>query len=433
MQGTAPNGVNSGDRVPGAAGQESDTTARPRPEGPRENTNGDLAGAEAAEPARGERAGATKEQAKRSGATRLLEAIKAHPGRHVVVIRGYPDPDSLASAWAHARLAATVGIECDVAHLPLVSRAENRAMVNLLDLPLTRITAPEDLEKYSAMTLVDANSIELPRKAHLPCVSIVDHHSVAGKLDADYIDVRPHVGSTSTVYTEYLMEVGIGALGGGDLPMRLGTALAYGIRSDTDDLLRASAADLVALASLVPYIDADILSQLSRYSIPAAAMGVMRRALDAMQIEGTWAIAGVGYVRAQDRDAIGQAADFLLRREGIRTVLAYGIVEGWIDGSLRTNDPGVDPADFLRDAFGTAPNGVPYGGGRRDKGGFQIPLGLLADCPDRHALWRVAQELVEHVFKKHIGPSDQEDEADPRPGRRSLLVEQDGSGRVRGG
>src|SRR5215510_16546293 len=140
MQGTAPNGV-----------------------------NGELAGAEAApkapEAARGERAGATKEPSRSTGAKRLLEAIKSHPGRHVVVIRGYPDPDSLASAWAHARLAATVGIECDIAHLPLVSRAENRAMVNLLDLPLTRITAPEDLEKYSAMTLVDANSIELPRKA----------------------------------------------------------------------------------------------------------------------------------------------------------------------------------------------------------------------------------------------------------------------------
>src|SRR5262249_15185780 len=39
--------------------------------------------------------------------TALLAAIKARAGgRHVVVIRGYPDPDSLASGWAHSRLAA---------------------------------------------------------------------------------------------------------------------------------------------------------------------------------------------------------------------------------------------------------------------------------------------------------------------------------------
>jgi nanoRNase/pAp phosphatase (c-di-AMP/oligoRNAs hydrolase) len=374
------------------------------------------------------------EMSMKPGAARLLDAVKNRGGRQVVVIRGYPDPDSLASAWAHARMAASVGVECDIAHLPLVSRAENRAMVNLLELPLTRITTPEDLEKYSAMSLVDANSIELPRRAHLPFVSIVDHHGVAGKLEADYADVRPHVGSTSTIYAEYLMETGIGVLGGGDLPTRLGTALAYGIRSDTDDLLRATSADLVALASLVQYIDADVLSQLSRYSIPAAAMGIMRRALDAMQIEGTWAVAGVGYVRSQDRDAIGQAADFLLRREGIRTVLAYGIVEGWIDGSLRTNDPGVDPAEWLREAFGVGPHGVPYGGGRRDKGGFQIPLGPLAECPDRRALWRVSKELVEHMFKKRIGiTDDEEDERRRSSSTRRGLLDQDGSGRVRGG
>jgi nanoRNase/pAp phosphatase (c-di-AMP/oligoRNAs hydrolase) len=303
--------------------------------------------------------------------------------------------------------------------------------VNILDIPLVRIMDAGDLERYSAMSLVDANSIELPTESRLPCVSIVDHHAVAGKLDADYADVRPHVGSTSTIYAEYLMEAGIAALGSGDFAMRLGTALAYGIRSDTDDLLHATAPDLQALASLVPYVDADILSQLSRYSIPAAAMGIMRRALDAMHIEGTWAIAGVGYVRAQDRDAIGQAADFVLRREGIRTAVVFGIVEGWIDGSLRTTDPGMDPASWLRDAFGVAPNGMPYGGGRRDKGGFQIPLGLLAECPDRRALWRVGKELVDHVIKKRIGTSEDEDEE--RRVRRAPLLEADGSVRARGG
>src|SRR5690242_16500863 len=94
-------------------------------------------------------------QRAKSRVEQLLDAIRAHAGgKHLVVIRGYPDPDSLASAWAHARLAASVGVECEIAHLPLVSRAENRAMVNLLDLPLTRLAGPQDLERYSAMSLV---------------------------------------------------------------------------------------------------------------------------------------------------------------------------------------------------------------------------------------------------------------------------------------
>ena len=46
---------------------------------------------------------------------------------------------------------------------------------------------------------------------------------------------------------------------------------------------------------------------------------------------------------------------------------AIGIVDGWIDGSLRTTDSSLDPAAWLRDAFGIGPLGLPYGGGRRGK------------------------------------------------------------------
>jgi nanoRNase/pAp phosphatase (c-di-AMP/oligoRNAs hydrolase) len=356
-------------------------------------------------------------RAPRSRVEQLLDAIRAHAGgRHAVVIRGYPDPDSLASAWAHVRLGASVGVDCDIVHLPLVSRAENRAMVNLLELPLTRIATLEDLERYAAMSLVDANAIELPRSSGLPCVSIVDHHSVSGKVEADFVDIRPAVGATSTIYTEYLWAAPARMFETGGITTRLATALAYGIRSDTDDLLHAQSPDLHALAELSPHVDADLLGGLLRYAIPAASMRIMRRALEEMELEGTWAFAGVGEVRSQDRDAIGQAADFLMRRDGIRTVVTFGLVEGWVDGSLRTTDPSVDPATWLRDAFGIGPLGLPYGGGRRGKGGFQIPLGPLASCPDRRALWQVCKQMVEDTIRRRIGtPQEEEDDqAGPR-------------------
>jgi nanoRNase/pAp phosphatase (c-di-AMP/oligoRNAs hydrolase) len=334
----------------------------------------------------------------------LLDALRAHAhGPHVIVIRGYPDPDGLASAWAHARLAATIGVTCDIAHLPAMSRVENRAMVNLLEVPLVRIRGPEDLDRYVAMSLVDTNTIEPPLESTLPCVSIVDHHSVSGKLAADFIDIRPHVGATSTIYTEYLRDAPTRALEAGGLATRLATALAYGIRSDTDDLLRATAADFQAMGELAEYADRDVLATLSRYAIPDSAMQILRRALDAMRVEGTWAFAGVGEVRPQDRDAIGQAADFLLRRDGVKTVVTFALIDGTIDGSLRTTDPAIDPALWIRDAFGVGPLGRPYGGGRRGKGGFQIPLGPLAACPNHQDLWRVCREMIESTIQRCLG------------------------------
>lgn len=366
---------------------------------------------------------ATSEDTRTSSSRRrrvneLLDVLRAHVGGpHVILLRGYPDPDGLASAWAHARLAASVGVECDIAHVPVMSRVENRAMVNLLEVPLVRIRGPEDLDRYVAMSLVDANSIDLPLKSGLPCVSIVDHHTVSGTLTADFIDIRPNVGATSTIYTEYLRDAPTRALETGGLASRLATALAYGIRSDTDDLLRATAADFQAMSELAEHADRDVLASLSRYAIPDAAMQILRRALEAMKVEGTWAFAGVGELRPQDRDAIGQVADFLLRRDGLKTVVTFALIEGTIDGSLRTTDPAVDPALWIKEAFGVGPLGRPYGGGRRGKGGFQIPLGPLAACPNHQDLWRVCKEMVESTILRRIGaieePFDAHDESWP--------------------
>ena len=58
--------------------------------------------------------------------------------------------------------------------------------------------------------------------------------------------------------------------------------------------------------------------------------------------------------------------------------VVYGVVgDKYIEGSLRTHSPSVDPAVWLEQAFGHDDKGRAYGGGRRDKGGFRIPIGFL--------------------------------------------------------
>ena len=87
-------------------------------------------------------------------------------------------------------------------------------------------------------------------------------------------------------------------------------------------------------------------------------------------------------------------AGFLLRPFPMGPVVVFGVVEDRIDGSLRTNSASVDPALFMESAFGVDSNGRPYGGGRADKGGFQIPLGVLADCEDGGVLLKLARQAV---------------------------------------
>jgi nanoRNase/pAp phosphatase (c-di-AMP/oligoRNAs hydrolase) len=168
----------------------------------------------------------------------------------------------------------------------------------------------------------------------------------------------------------------------------------FGIQTDTDDFAYATPADHRAAAYLKPYVDAETLSRVGRRAMSAEAMEAIGRALNDIEVIRDFAIAGVGLVSAVNRDAIPMAADFLLRREDIDTVLVFGIVEDRIDGSLRTRRASVDPAIFMQNVFGDDSEGRPYGGGRADMGGFRIPLGLLSESEDETKLWTLVREVV---------------------------------------
>lgn len=339
-------------------------------------------------------------------ARELLEVLSGYRGRRLaVVIRGFPDPDSLACAWAHQRLARAAGTSCEIVHFDAISRPENRAMVKALDVPISRLSDPRGVEEYEGLCMVDASALPLLTRTRAPpCVSVVDHHRASSKVDARFAWIDESVGAASTLYARLLAAGPAPLREDEDESRRLATALAYGIRTDTDDLLTASREDLLAMADLAPLVDPDLLGMLSDQAVSAAAMDIIRRALAAVRIEGTFAYAGVGYVRTEDRDGIGLAADFLLRREGIDTTLVFGIVSGtFIDGSFRTGSPTVDPGAWLKEAFGNDPAGGPYGGGRKHKGGFQIPLAAFAGGPDPEMLWELTRRTVEFRIRQRLG------------------------------
>jgi nanoRNase/pAp phosphatase (c-di-AMP/oligoRNAs hydrolase) len=113
-------------------------------------------------------------------------------------------------------------------------------------------------------------------------------------------------------------------------------------------------------------------------------MEIIRQALGNRITVENYSIAGIGYLRAEDRDAIPQAADFLLTEENVHTAIVYGIIttddprEENLVGSLRTSKITLDPDDFIKDVFGKNQAGRYFGGGKELAGGFEIPIGFLA-------------------------------------------------------
>ncbi len=336
----------------------------------------------------------------------FVTLLKTHSGeRHAIIIRGYPDPDSIAAAMAHGFLSQLFDIDAVILYFDDISHQENRALVKRLAIEMVRYNPGMDLSGFDRLAIVDTQVIELPDEiTATPILSVVDHHKYLGPPNAEFVDIREDSGSTASIYAEYLAN-GVGQLDRENpLVSKLASALLYGIRSDTDDYLLAREIDYRAAAYLAPYADHELLLSISKQNVSPRTMEVTQKAYANKVIADTFLISGVQFVRDEDRDSIGQAADYLLQREGIDTVMCYGIVNNsFVDGSLRTTSNVVDPDRFLKDLLGADAYGHHYGGGRAEKGAFKIPLGPFAHCGDRDLLWRMVQGTIEDLFLKKVG------------------------------
>ena len=186
---------------------------------------------------------------RRNRSDRLLMAL-APFARVVVVSHVNPDPDSLASMMGIKALieARQPGKPVILTVNGMIARSENRAMVELIRIPLVPVESV-NLDATTAVVMVDTQPYTGRRfsEAAMPQV-VIDHHETGGILDGVlFSDIRTHLGATSTMVAGYLLEqkVMVGP--------PLATALLYGIDSETMGYPReASTLDDGALIWLFP-------------------------------------------------------------------------------------------------------------------------------------------------------------------------------------
>jgi nanoRNase/pAp phosphatase (c-di-AMP/oligoRNAs hydrolase) len=263
--------------------------------------------------------------------------FKAFQGANSALILPHndPDPDAIASAVALGHLlAGQLGIDSRVSYGGIIGRAENRALQRYLDNPLQPL-ADGDLRQGVPVVLVDtqpgAGNNPLPAGAAVAVV--IDHHPLrAETAAASFADVRPGVGATSTILTEYLQMAGL------ELPVPLATALFYGIKTDTGGLSRgASSDDVVAYLSLLPQIDILALAQVERSQVPADYFRSLSTALGAALLYDGVLVTYLGTMAYPDLAA--EMADILLRSESAQWVICMGIYRDRLILSVRTQDP----------------------------------------------------------------------------------------------
>jgi|YNPNPStandDraft_1061719.scaffolds.fasta_scaffold20007_2 nanoRNase/pAp phosphatase (c-di-AMP/oligoRNAs hydrolase) len=256
--------------------------------------------------------------------TALLDALAdAVAGAEQLLILPHndPDPDGIASALALQFIAQRLlNLPSAIVYRGMIGRAENRALVRYLGDPLRPLTE-NDLRAGHPLALIDtqpaAGNHALP--PGFPVAIVIDHHPLRPSSTPNrFVDVRPELGATSTILTEYLQTAGLAPT------TTLATALFYGIKADTMGLGRgASPADTAAYLYLQPRIDFEALAEIERAQVPAGYFKSFAAALRAARIYDDVLISYVGAMGYPDLAA--EIADLLLRVQGVRWVICMGV------------------------------------------------------------------------------------------------------------
>ncbi|AFZ04367.1 phosphoesterase RecJ domain protein [Calothrix sp. PCC 6303] len=357
----------------------------------------------------------------------LRNTLLAHRHeRHLIVLQDFPDPDALSCAWAYLLISQQYDIKCEIIYAGTLSHQENIALVKLTGLPAQRWTLQtvknKDLSSYQGFILLDnqgttSQLVDVIQQARIPLVAVIDHHSLQVELKAEFTDIRPSVRATATIFTQYIQSGLLTLDSSISQHVKCVTALMHGLRSDTNRLMQAQEEDFIAAAYLSRYYDVQLLNAILQANRSKRVMDVIERSLKNRIVQNNFSIAGVGYLRYDDRDAIPQAADFLVTEENVHTAVVYGIVHDEdedelevVIGSLRTTKLTLDPDEFIKEAFGQDSSGRFFGGGRTSAGGFEIPMGFLSGGNENSSYakmkWEVYDAQIKQKLLRLVNPKD---------------------------
>ncbi len=289
--------------------------------------------------------------------------------RILIVCHNNPDPDTIASAAALKSIFIhTSKSKVTICYGGVIGRAENRQLTRRLKIDMIPI-GEIDFREYSVICMVDTQpgtGNNLMPKDIIPDI-VIDHHPLRNiTRTCPFIDVRPRYGSTSTIMTEYLRELDL------KIDKMYATALFYGLKTDTNGLLRStSKADLEAFNYLFPKIAPKTLASIENPRIPKSYFLKFADGINNSIQYGDVIISQMG--RLHNPDIAAEMADFLLRMENIHWSLCIGEYCDDLVMSVRTSRKGRRAGRVVLRVL----RGLGTGGGHEKAAGGRVHLSGL--------------------------------------------------------
>jgi nanoRNase/pAp phosphatase (c-di-AMP/oligoRNAs hydrolase) len=279
-----------------------------------------------------------------------------------VLIMINADPDALACALAVKRLLRYRAKNVVIAHPNEIRRLNNVAMVERLKIPLERLKNVKTSE-YTKLVLVDSQPNHLPCFEKIPFNVIIDHHPIAGKWEADYIDIRPDYGAASTMMVEYLQAASMKP------SVTLATALFYAIKVDTQDFeKKGGLADGKSFRYLFNIANRNLVRKFELTDLRRSELKYFSEALAALKYSKRRYYTHVGRVRSPDVLVI--IADFLNHVGEIDWVFVSGIHGEKLIVIFRCDGYRKSAGKLAMRIFGS----LGSAGGHKDSARAEVPL-----------------------------------------------------------
>lgn len=318
--------------------------------------------------------------------TQLRQTITAI-SEVALVVPENPSIDDLAAALGLQALATDWGVNAELYAQGEVTAEDATAFCNIFDVN-------PDLVGESAEAIAEAEGVvtvggggPIPTFSTTPVVAVVRHRPAT--TDHSFVVSKSDDGSTSTTVARLLKEAGV-------VPeQRVATALLYGIRAGTQEFRRVRGqSDYEAASYLHDYADHGRIEALRSPGMSSDTFDVIGEAIRNRERRASFAVSNVGTIPSIG--ALEEAADTLLRLDGVSSAAVFGVHEDTVVAACRTEDVRSNAVEMLETAF----DEVEAVGGNADAATARVPLGLFSQVDADHR--ETLDELIDASTRKAL-------------------------------
>lgn len=289
----------------------------------------------------------------------LVEILRGH--KVYIQTHNFPDPDAISSAFGLQSFLAYYGVPATLCYVGSIDRVNTRKMMDEFGIEIYSYDDMEDMSEDDYIINIDcqkpnANTTDLPGNE----VACVDHHPVF-KEQEDYLysDIRI-TGACASLVAEYFYAT--------YTPMEenVATALIYGIKMDTDDLIRGTTElDMDMMAYLFKFANPDKLNAMYKSTIEFQDLKAYGAAIENIVL---YDYVGFTYIPFEcPPSLVAIISDFILALDVVDVAIVYSINADGLKFSVRSERADIDAGNLVYNAL----QGIGTGGGHASMaGGF---------------------------------------------------------------